>query len=150
MYRDSESTLHMEYRGIGTIFGREKLHNLRCWPYNCPELRQDLKSFHCDGKIIKLPGSDINNIGFFFLEKIKLGIAKRSVVKETPVFPGFFLGSFLDGSVTMDDYIVIVPDAIDLDPPITRSHPEWHYILIFLATNIYILLLKKSIVTYSY
>ena len=33
------SALYMEYRCKGTIFRREKIHDLRSGPDNCPKLR---------------------------------------------------------------------------------------------------------------
>ena len=44
------------------------------------------------------------------------------MIKETPVFPGFFLGSFLYRTIKVNDYIMVIPDGIDLNPPVTRFH----------------------------
>ena len=132
------SALYMKYRSIGTKFVWKNMHDFRCWPDNCPEFRQNLKGLRCYGKIIELPGPDIHDFGLFFVKEAQFVISKRSVPEETPVFPGFFLGSFLDCPVPMDDHVVVVPGSIDLNPPVSCSHLGWLYILISSATNIYI------------
>jgi hypothetical protein len=86
----------MEYRGKGTIFFGKKIHDLRCWTDNCRELCQDLEGIEGDGKVIKLSGPDIHDVGFLFIEKDKLTVGEWCMPEETPAFPGFFLGSLLD------------------------------------------------------
>ena len=116
------SAFHVKYSGKGAVFFGKKTHDLGGWPDDCLKLRQDRESFIGYRKIIELSGPNIHDVRFFFAEKQEVAVRERGMIEETPAFPGFFLGSLLNRSVLVDDHIVIIPDAIDLNPSITRFH----------------------------
>jgi hypothetical protein len=108
--------------GERTMFVSEKIHNLGCRPDNRPEFREYFQSIERYGKIIELAGPDIDDLRVFLMEKANFTVGKRGVPEGSPAFPGFLLGSFFHRPVPVYNHIMVVPDTIDLNPPVTRFH----------------------------
>jgi len=132
------SALHVKHCDKGAVFFSKKIHNFRRRPDNRLELCKNLQRFQGYGKIIELSGPDIYDLGFFFIEKADLVIAKRSMSEKTPVFPGFLLGPFLNRTVPVYNNVVIVPDTIDLNPPIPCIHTGKTALMMMFSPMIFI------------
>ena len=99
-------------------FFRKQFKDFRCRTKERFEPLKYLVRFYRDGKTAVLPGPDEDDLRILFFQKLELVIGKRRVTIGFFEFPGFFLGTFCDGPVLVDDYIVIITYVIDLNPPV--------------------------------